>query len=104
MPKDGRVGADTCKHTARKDKIVFDTLNLNIIKEILNDADVRSTDIATKYRMPLSTIQRRRTRLERSVLKKIYPVNIKELGWRNAGVLVAVEKGDSEKIAELLLE
>ena len=104
MPKDGQVGTYTPKHIARKDKTVFDALNVNIIKEILNDADVRSADIAAKYHMPLSTIQRRRTRLERAVLKKIYQVNIKELGWRNAEVLVAVEKGNSEKIAELLLE
>jgi DNA-binding Lrp family transcriptional regulator len=104
MPKGRRVGTDTRKNTAKKDKIVFDALNVNIAKELLNNADVRSADIAAKYHMPLSTIQRRRTRLERSVLKKTYQVNIKDLGWRNAEVLIAVEKGNSEKIADMLLE
>ena len=89
---------------AKKDKIVFDALNINIAKEILNDADVRSADIATRYDMPLSTIQRRRTRLERSVLKKSYRVNIKDLGWRSAEIMIAVEKGNSEQVAKMLLE
>ncbi|MEO9295690.1 MAG: Lrp/AsnC family transcriptional regulator [Nitrososphaera sp.] len=104
MPKRSRVGDTTYKDNAKKDKIVFDTLNINIAKEILNDADVRSADIAARYGMPLSTIQRRRTRLERSVLKKNYQVNIKDLGWRNAEILIAVEKGKSEEVAKMLLK
>ena len=104
MPKRGRVGDAMRKNIAKKDKVVFDALNINIAKEILNDADVRSADIATRYGMPLSTIQRRRTRLERSVLKKNYQVNIKDLGWRSAEILIAVEKGKSEQVAKMLLE
>jgi DNA-binding Lrp family transcriptional regulator len=104
MPKRSRVGDTARKDNAKKDKIVFDALNINIAKEILNDADVRSADIATKYGMPLSTVQRRRTRLERSVLKKSYQVNIRDLGWRNAEILIAVEKGNSEQVAKMLLE
>ena len=65
---------------------------------------MRSADIAAKYGMPLSTVQRRRTRLERSVMKKSYHINIKDLGWRNAEILIAVEKGNSEAIARTLLE
>lgn len=104
MPKRSRVGDSTRESSAKKDKIVFDALNINITKEILNDADVRSADIAARYDMPLSTIQRRRAKLERSVLKKSYLVNIKDLGWRNAEILIAVEKGNSEQVAKMLLE
>lgn len=104
MPKKGLVDDATWRKNGKKDKIAFDALNINIAKEILDNADVRSVDIATKYHVPLSTIQRRRTRLERSVVKKSYQVNIKDLGWRNAEVLIAVEKGNSEKIAKELLE
>jgi DNA-binding Lrp family transcriptional regulator len=84
---------------------VFDHLYVNIAKELLNDPEVRSADIAAKYKMPLSTVQRRRrARLEMLVLKKTYEVNIQALGWRNADICVAVESGKSEEVANMLLE
>lgn len=83
---------------------IIEPLNIKIMRELINNPDLSGTDIATKYHMPLSTIQRRRARLERSVLKKSYLVNIKDLGWRNAEILIAVEKGNSEQVAKMLLE
>jgi hypothetical protein len=48
---------------------MIEPLNIKIMRELISNPDLSSTDIATKYRMPLSTIQTRRTRLERSILK-----------------------------------
>ena len=83
--------------------ILLDSLNINIIKELMGNADVRSALIASKYRNPLSTIQRRRTKLERSILKKAYRIDLRKLGWRKADLLVAVEKGNCEEVAKKLL-
>ena len=52
------------------DPLRFDQLNLKITKEMINDSDVKNADMARRYRTPLSTIQRRRTKLERTILKR----------------------------------
>jgi len=83
---------------------LFDALNIKIIKELVNNPDISSTEIASKYNVPLSTIQRRRARLEESVIKKTYTLDIAKLGWRLADLLVSVEKGKGEETALKLLQ
>jgi DNA-binding Lrp family transcriptional regulator len=83
---------------------LLDALNVKIIKEIVSDPDVRSAVIASKHKHPLSTIQRRRTRLEQTVLKKQYHIDINRLGWREADLFISVERGDCEEVAKKLLE
>jgi hypothetical protein len=48
--------------------IPMDQLNLKIIKDMISDTDVKSVDMAKRYNTPLSTIQRRRTKLEQTIL------------------------------------
>ncbi len=83
---------------------LFDALNVKIIRELINNPDVSSTEIAAKYNIPLSTLQRRRARLEESVLKKMYTIDIAKMGWRVADLLISVEKGRSEETALKLLQ
>ena len=83
---------------------LFDDLNIKIVRELVNNPDISSTDIAEKYGIPLSTIQRRRARLEGSFLKKMYNLDIRQLGWRTADLLISVEKGKAEETAQKLLE
>jgi DNA-binding Lrp family transcriptional regulator len=83
---------------------LFDTLNIKIVKELVNNPDISSTEIAAKYDIPLSTIQRRRAKIEESVLKKTYTLDIGRLGWRIADLLVSVEKGKGEETAQKLLQ
>ena len=83
---------------------LLDALNVNIIKGMVNDADVKSANIAGRYKSPLSTIQRRRTKLERTILKKKYQIDIGQLGWRKADLMVSVDKGNCEQVAKRLLE
>jgi DNA-binding Lrp family transcriptional regulator len=84
--------------------VLLDALNINILGELLVNADVKSSLIATKYKTPLSTVQRRRTLLERTLLKKDYHLDTKELGWRTADIFIAVAKGQCHEIAETLLK
>lgn len=83
---------------------LFDALNIKIVKELVNNPDISSTEIAAKYNTPLSTIQRRRSKIEESVLKKTYTLDISRLGWRIADLLVSVEKGKGEETAQKLLQ
>lgn len=83
---------------------LLDDLNIRIVRELINNPDISSTDIATKFRIPLSTIQRRRARLEQAVVTKTYNLDIRKLGWRMADLLITVEKGKAEETAQKLLE
>jgi DNA-binding Lrp family transcriptional regulator len=83
--------------------IPMDQLNLKIIKDMISRADVKSVDWP-RYNTPLSTIQRRRTKLERRVLKRRYYIDISRLGWRQADLLISVAQGDCEELGRKLLD
>jgi hypothetical protein len=67
----------------------------------VSNPNVRNATIASKYMAPLSTVQRRKARLENSVLKKNYQINIRELGGGQL-IFLSVEKGRSEELAKKL--
>jgi DNA-binding Lrp family transcriptional regulator len=82
----------------------LDKKDFSILNELLANADITSFNISKKLKMPLSTVQRRRTAIERSSLvRKTYELNAARFGWRTADILITVEKGDSEGIASRLL-
>jgi hypothetical protein len=70
MPKKIRKRNNVSDNGSHEYALSLDALNVAIIKEMMNNADIRSATLAQKYRSPLSTVQRRRTRLERTLLKK----------------------------------
>jgi DNA-binding Lrp family transcriptional regulator len=82
----------------------WDKISIGIVKELLNNPNVKSADIASKLRIPLSTIQRRRASLETSsILRKAYELDLSRLGWREAELLITVQKGRCRAIAQQLL-
>src|SRR5215467_9916289 len=80
-----------------------DDTNIKIINALVNNPNTKSKELARTNGIPLSTIQRRRTLLERTLLAKRYTINVRELGWRTADLLISVEKDNSERIADALL-
>jgi DNA-binding Lrp family transcriptional regulator len=84
-------------------KMDIDETNIKIINALVNNPNTKSKELARAHGIPLSTIQRRRTLLERTILMKKYSINVRELGWRTADLFVSVEKDNSVKIAEALL-
>lgn len=82
----------------------MDSLDLEIVNELLDDSEATSTDIARKYNKPLSTIQRRRTRLEKTILKKDYSINVKYANWRSGEIFMSIEKGRTQEIGRHLFE
>ena len=82
----------------------LDSLDIAIISELLDNADVKSAMIAEKYHSPLSAVQRRRTRLERTLVKKKYDLDMSLLGWRQADLSDTVTKKDCDGLAKKLFE
>ena len=82
----------------------LDRKDLIILSEMLANPDVSGIDISKKLKLPLSTVQRRKTAIERSsIVRKSYEVDAKLFGWRTADILISVEKGDCVEIANRLL-
>lgn len=84
--------------------VPFDSIDINIIRELLTRADIRSADIASKYKIPTSTIQRRRKRLEDSILEKKFLLDITKRGLRTGMILANVERGKAKEVAKMILE
>ncbi len=79
--------------------IHLDNINLKIIEELLNNGDIKSSEIATKLAIPLSTIQRRRSMLEKyCVLEKTYTLDPKKLGLRISEISINTKKGNSHEV------
>jgi len=79
----------------------LDSLDIQIVDELLADANISSTKIASKYNVPLSTIQRRRAKLESvSILGHKYQLNPLSFGLRPVQFWVMVEGGKAEEVAK----
>ena len=82
----------------------FDSIDINIIRELLANADIKSIDIASKYKVPISTIQRRRKRLVDSILEKKYLIDITKRHLRTGIILANVKRGKAKEVAKMILE
>ena len=58
---------------------LVDNTNLKIIEELVKNPNTSSASLATKLGMPLSSLQRRRSKHEKTVLIKSYHINLKRL-------------------------
>ena len=82
---------------------LLDSTNIKIISQIVNDPAISSLTLATKLDIPLSTLQRRRARIEKSILKRVYTFNYKAFGGRVGDLIIAVDKGKSKQVSQSLL-
>jgi DNA-binding Lrp family transcriptional regulator len=95
----------TRKSNRRRRDLRMDPLDIKIIRELLTNPDIQSTVLAKKLGKPLSTVQRRKNCLENSlVLRKNYELSIQSLGWRSGEILMLVEKGKADLMAEELIQ
>ncbi len=79
-------------------KLVFGSLDAKIIEDLLNDAFVSSTDISKKHKAPLSTVQRRRRHLEKTLLTRRYEIDLKKQGFRIGEMTVFPKNGSGKEI------
>ena len=64
---------------------------------------VSSLALSRKLEIPLTTIQRRRKRLESEFLEVAYSLRLDKLGWRRADLLISTSKGKAYSIGKELL-
>ena len=64
---------------------------------------VSSLALSRKLEIPLTTIQRRRKRLESEFLEVAYSLKLEKLGWRTADLLISTSKGMASSIGKELL-
>ena len=83
---------------------LLDTINVKIISEVVNDPTMSSLDLSKKLDVPLSTIQRRRAQLEKSMLKRTYSFDYKSFGGRVGDLIIYVANGKSKEVAQYLLK
>ena len=83
---------------------LVDEINLKIIEELVKNPNTSSMSLATKLRMPLSSLQMRRAKLEESVFVKVYHINLKASGGKMGDVVINVDKGRSREVATNILK
>jgi len=82
----------------------LDDTDLVIVNTLLQRPDTSSSDLAKKTGKPLSTIQRRRAKLERTIIKKDYSLNTDIAGWRSGEFFLSVGNGRTEAVARQIFD
>jgi DNA-binding Lrp family transcriptional regulator len=93
--------------SARADKSVpvLSDIDRKILKILLvPDGNIQSSTIATKLGIPISTIRRRRKRLENEFLKTYHVLNIEKFGWRRIDFFISIKNGKATTVANKLIE
>ena len=82
-------------------KFIVDKINLKIIRELMENPTIKSSELSEKLQISLSTIQRRRAVLDKtSAIKKEYILDLRKFGLRIAEILIDIEKGGYDKLLE----
>jgi DNA-binding Lrp family transcriptional regulator len=95
---------NTFNHASKQILRLLDSTNIKIISELVRQPNISSLALSKKLDIPLSTLQRRRARIEDNLLKRNYAFNYKAFGGRVGDLIVSVDKGKSREIAETLLK
>src|ERR671932_2898051 len=88
-------GSSAAKYISK----LLDNINIKIVSELVRQPDVSSLALAKKLDIPLSTLQRRRARIEKDILTRNYTFNYKAFGARVGDLIVNVDKGKSDAVA-----
>ena len=68
------------------------------------NGDVKSSSISKELGVPITTIRRRRKRLESEFLKSYYVLDIEKFGWRRVDFFISVKNGKINSVANKLLD
>ena len=85
-------------------KKLLDSINITIISELIRNPDISSLNLAKKLDVPSSMLQRRRAKLEEAILKKTYTFDYESFGARVGDLIVNVDKGKSDDVAQSILK
>ena len=71
---------------------------------IESEGKIPTHEMSQHLGVPLSTIQRRRKKLEDTYLVKYYALNLEKFGWRRVDLLIATEGGATISVGKELLK
>ena len=81
-------------------------LDRKLLKILLQpNGDLKSSKtLSAKLGMPITTVRRRRKRLENTLLKLHYVLDIEKFGWRRVDFFIAIKNGMVNAVASKLLD
>ena len=81
-------------------------LDRKLLKILLQpNGDLKSSKtLSAKLGMPITTVRRRRKRLESTLLKLHYVLDIEKFGWRRVDFFIAIKNGMVNAVASKLLD
>jgi len=83
---------------------ILSGVDKKILKSLLSSTGaVSSLILSRELEIPLSTVQRRRKRLESIFVEILYSVKAEKFGWHNATLYISTEKGMTSSVAITLL-
>ena len=91
---------------AKSDKpdIGISQIDRKILKILLAPNGQKTTkSISTKLGIPVTTVRRRRKRLENKFLKLQYILDVEKFGWRRVDFFIAIEKGKVDAVGRDLI-
>ena len=81
-------------------------IDRKILKILLSpNGQIKSTkSISSKLGIPVTTVRRRRKRLESHFLKQHYVLDIEKFGWRRVDFFISIRNGMTDAVAKKLIE
>lgn len=92
------------RKTLERKKPAFSTTDKKILKALLSSSGSTSSLMLSKgLDIPLSTVQRRRKKLESDFLEFYYLPKVEKLGWHVALVFISMDSGTATAVGKELL-
>ena len=83
---------------------VLSAIDKIILKEILSpNEDKTSLSMSRKFNISMTTLQRRRKRLEKEFLERDYTLLLEKFGWRRVDFFISTTDGKTDALANDLL-
>ena len=81
-------------------------LDRKLLKVLLMpNGDLKSSrSLSAKLGIPITTVRRRRKRLEKKFLKMHYVLDIEKFGWRRVDFFISIKNGMVDNVANKLIE
>jgi DNA-binding Lrp family transcriptional regulator len=104
MVNDSKQRKRNAKRGDKEQTPVLSPVDKKILKTLLSSTgEISSLTLSRELDIPLSTVQRRRKRLEADFLEASYSPKLEKLGWRVAMLFVHTEKGNTLGIGKEIL-
>lgn len=88
-----------------EESIILTSTDKAILSHLFSsDGHVSSLQVSKALEIPLSTIQRRRKRLEEELVETRYSVKLEKLGWRRAILMISITSRNATEVGKEIME